>query len=170
MTNEVQKYNNIAFQKDENIGPTEIWTRIAGFRVQSANHYTIGPCCLVGLQLENRLWVSILTKCVGEENKTIASLFSIQTLQFWSKTNKKMTQIMSRQWQWENTIEFWLILTFSEHYSSIPSPCGEFFLTWRVHILWQIFTVLSFFKKNKLSKVLEILYIDPIMFRVFDGA
>ena len=25
------------------LGPTEIWTRIAGFRVQSANHYTIGP-------------------------------------------------------------------------------------------------------------------------------
>ena len=25
-------------------GPTETRTRIAGFRVQSANHYTIGPC------------------------------------------------------------------------------------------------------------------------------
>ena len=25
------------------LGPTEIWTRIAGFKVQSANHYTIGP-------------------------------------------------------------------------------------------------------------------------------
>ena len=25
-------------------GPTEIWTRIAGFKVQSANHYTMGPC------------------------------------------------------------------------------------------------------------------------------
>ena len=24
-------------------GPTEIRTRIAGFKVQSANHYTIGP-------------------------------------------------------------------------------------------------------------------------------
>ena len=24
-------------------GSTEIWTRIAGFRVQSANHYTIEP-------------------------------------------------------------------------------------------------------------------------------
>ena len=24
-------------------GPTETWTRIAGFRVQSANHYTMGP-------------------------------------------------------------------------------------------------------------------------------
>ena len=23
-------------------GPTEIWTQIAGFKVQSANHYTIG--------------------------------------------------------------------------------------------------------------------------------
>ena len=25
------------------IGSTEIWTRIAGFKVQSANHYTMGP-------------------------------------------------------------------------------------------------------------------------------
>ena len=24
-------------------GATEIWTRIAGFKVQSANHYTMGP-------------------------------------------------------------------------------------------------------------------------------
>ncbi len=24
-------------------GPTEIWTRIIGFKVQGANHYTIGP-------------------------------------------------------------------------------------------------------------------------------
>ena len=27
-------------------GPTEIWTRIAGFRVQSANHYTMEPLLL----------------------------------------------------------------------------------------------------------------------------
>ena len=26
----------------------EIWTRIAGFKVQSANHYTIGPICACG--------------------------------------------------------------------------------------------------------------------------
>ena len=25
------------------LGSTEIWTRIAGFKVQSANHYTIEP-------------------------------------------------------------------------------------------------------------------------------
>ena len=32
-------------QKDEmkKKGPTEIWTRIVGFKVQSANHYTMGP-------------------------------------------------------------------------------------------------------------------------------
>ena len=24
-------------------GPAETWTRIAGFKVQSANHYTTGP-------------------------------------------------------------------------------------------------------------------------------
>ena len=29
--------------KKNHEGPTEIWTRITGFRVQSANHYTMGP-------------------------------------------------------------------------------------------------------------------------------
>ena len=28
---------------NKNPGSTEIWTRIAGFKVQSANHYTIEP-------------------------------------------------------------------------------------------------------------------------------
>ena len=30
-------------KKEKKEGPTEIWTRIAGFKVQSANHYTMGP-------------------------------------------------------------------------------------------------------------------------------
>ena len=30
-------------------GPTEIWTRIAGFKVRSANHYTIGPLLILVL-------------------------------------------------------------------------------------------------------------------------
>ena len=30
-------------RKSGKSGSTEIWTRIAGFRVQSANHYTIEP-------------------------------------------------------------------------------------------------------------------------------
>ena len=30
-------------EQKKNLGPTEIWTRIAGFKVQSANHYTMGP-------------------------------------------------------------------------------------------------------------------------------
>jgi hypothetical protein len=33
-------------QKKE--GPTGIWTRIAGFKVQSDNHYTIGPYHIPG--------------------------------------------------------------------------------------------------------------------------
>ena len=32
-------------------GSTEIWTRIAGFKVQSANHYTIEPVGELSLQL-----------------------------------------------------------------------------------------------------------------------
>ena len=30
-------------KKHKNLGSTEIWTRIAGFKVQSANHYTMEP-------------------------------------------------------------------------------------------------------------------------------
>ena len=38
------KYQLIRSDVCENCsGPTEIRTRIAGFKVQSANHYTIGP-------------------------------------------------------------------------------------------------------------------------------
>ena len=32
-----------ALKSDKKEGSTEIWTRIAGFKVQSANHYTIEP-------------------------------------------------------------------------------------------------------------------------------
>ena len=35
--------NSSMFTKKNVVGPTEIWTRIAGFRVQRANHYTMGP-------------------------------------------------------------------------------------------------------------------------------
>ena len=35
--------------KKKKSGSTEIWTRIAGFRVQSANHYTIEPPVCVGV-------------------------------------------------------------------------------------------------------------------------
>ena len=31
------------WSKITNLGPTEIWTRVAGFKVQNANHYTMGP-------------------------------------------------------------------------------------------------------------------------------
>ena len=40
------KYNLWYINKIQSVskkGPTEIWTRIAGFKVQSANHYTMGP-------------------------------------------------------------------------------------------------------------------------------
>ncbi len=34
---------SVVVYKIKKKGPTGIWTRIAGFRVQSDNHYTIGP-------------------------------------------------------------------------------------------------------------------------------
>ena len=36
-------FNECKTFHDNRTGPTEIRTRIAGFKVQSANHYTIGP-------------------------------------------------------------------------------------------------------------------------------
>ncbi len=34
-------------KKKKNQGPTEIRTRITGFRVLGANHYTMGPTCFI---------------------------------------------------------------------------------------------------------------------------
>ena len=38
-------------KKKKKSGSTEIWTRIAGFRVQSANHYTIEPVDKTGTHI-----------------------------------------------------------------------------------------------------------------------
>ena len=40
-------------QEKKNEGPTEIWTRIAGFKVQSANHYTMGPVMKISPGFKN---------------------------------------------------------------------------------------------------------------------
>ena len=42
-TSQVDKKVTLQGPRTKVTGPTEIWTRIAGFRVQSANHYTMGP-------------------------------------------------------------------------------------------------------------------------------
>ena len=57
----------------EKKGPTEIWTRIAGFRVLSANHYTMGPLFLLS-------HISILTSFQLFLNKhnNIKGLFNSQ--------------------------------------------------------------------------------------------
>ena len=44
-------------------GSTEIWTRIAGFKVQSANHYTIEPLC----------WEDLSGQVMGKIGKTTVS-------------------------------------------------------------------------------------------------
>ena len=41
--NELWNYNLHITRQKKQSGPTETWTRIAGFRVQSANHCTMGP-------------------------------------------------------------------------------------------------------------------------------
>ena len=46
-----------ATEKNKNkrlAGPTETRTRIAGFRVRSANHYTIGPCVVEDEKLKKQ--------------------------------------------------------------------------------------------------------------------
>ena len=48
-------------------GPTEIWTRIAGFRVQSANHYTIGP------NTQLLIPVNIITLTLSQLSKTFST-------------------------------------------------------------------------------------------------
>ena len=43
---EFDKFSPKRYLKNLKLGSTEIWTRIAGFKVQSANHYTIEPHAL----------------------------------------------------------------------------------------------------------------------------
>ena len=50
------------------IGSTEIWTRIAGFKVQSANHYTIEPqlvCWIHFLGQDYQLSVRLLSRALS---------------------------------------------------------------------------------------------------------
>ena len=49
------KWKNLQCNVVCTLGPTETRTRIAGFRVQSANHYTIGPNLL---KIQNFLPIS----------------------------------------------------------------------------------------------------------------
>ena len=51
-------------------GPTGIWTRIAGFKVQSDNHYTIGPTAILGGIRTRNLKIRSLTPYpLGHEDK-----------------------------------------------------------------------------------------------------
>jgi hypothetical protein len=62
-----------ATEKNKNkrlAGPTETRTRIAGFRVRSANHYTIGPCVVEDEKLKKQ-WV---LKCFFQ----MAKLFNLK--------------------------------------------------------------------------------------------
>ena len=50
------------------LGSTEIWTRIAGFKVQSANHYTIEPqlvCWIHFLGQDYQLSVRLLSRALS---------------------------------------------------------------------------------------------------------
>ena len=69
----VKKWKN----ENKKEGPTEIWTRIAGFRVQSANHYTMGP-----------LYTEIVNKTRRNmlEKKLWQNIYEEQTLTRWKIT------------------------------------------------------------------------------------
>ena len=47
-------------------GSTEIWTRIAGFKVQSANHYTIEPTDTQGWDSNNTQQTASLWNLLSE--------------------------------------------------------------------------------------------------------
>ena len=68
-----------------NEGPTEIWTRIAGFKVQSANHYTMGPLhAPQGKQLGR--WLQCVTctlfwwSCLGWMKTSLSVLCSAKSI------------------------------------------------------------------------------------------
>ena len=70
----------------KNEGPTEIWTRIAGFKVQSANHYTMGPLLFIEDQLMKKfrkthfLFVSISFQRCRHNIKYINSTYFLKIL------------------------------------------------------------------------------------------
>ena len=63
----VFSWSVIFFHQEKKSGPTEIWTRIAGFRVQSANHYTIGP------NTHLLIPVNIITLTLSQLSKTFST-------------------------------------------------------------------------------------------------
>ena len=99
-------------------GPTEIWTRIAGFKVQSANHYTMGPaywiitCCFLNTThhafvFTNQLFshISRLTASINHKRESVKN---IQT--GWSLQN--IVLFFHRQWNiWIQLTLFWMSCT-----------------------------------------------------------
>ena len=99
-------------------GPTEIWTRIAGFKVQSANHYTMGPaywiitCCFLNtthhaFDFANQLFshISRLTASINHKRESVKN---IQT--GWSSQN--IVLFFHRQWNiWIQLTLFWMSCT-----------------------------------------------------------
>ncbi len=102
------------------LGSTEIWTRIAGFKVQSANHYTMEP-------LHNNLF------------------FSIQPYQTWKSILSLCLQQlqMNVSMQWHRNMST-VSPTFQKRTSLV-----FFALTWNCNALSKTKTIVSFIASSE---------------------
>ena len=69
-------------------GSTEIWTRIAGFKVQSANHYTMEPCLNKPCQKQSQQ----IRQSTGVTKLLFPAGFEPATLCVWSTRDNHYTK------------------------------------------------------------------------------
>lgn len=88
-------------EKEEKKGPTGIWTRIAGFKVRSANHYTIRPSLAV--------YVSSFSPFLHDECRAPYVYFSVrEQTNHYLQTNTECRSICTK------LIEKYAFIEFSE--------------------------------------------------------
>ena len=116
---------NTGMEWKENVikGSTEIWTRIAGFRVQSANHYTMEPttlqCFSKTIYIINvpSLLLTALplsgdkakrTELLDKTNTTIKHLKYESKCAFIINTHRNLNDNMKKVWISLIILKYWL--------------------------------------------------------------
>ena len=109
-------------------GPTEIWTRIAGFKVQSANHYTMGPSMAEGRLFEYR---SVgLTKSLVKSKWNPGCRPRIRTMRLFEDRMQRSIAYL----RWHNRINEEREITFG--HTHLLSVDAWIYLRWKTFHPW----------------------------------